>query len=651
MNEELKVIISAEVSKLKSSVGEAKKEIKSFKQQVADAKSSVDGNISKLGQNLKIGFAAIGAGATAAAAGVYKLATDSASSADEIDKMSQKIGISREAYQEWRYVLGQSGVDVAVLKNGVKTLTTQMDSAKGGSKKAQEAFKALGLTWEDGSGKLKSQEQMLQESIIALAGMKDGTERARLAQQLFGRAGVELAPVLNSGKEGIEQLKDRCHELGLIMSDESVNAGVKFGDTMDDVKQSIGAAKDRIGAELLPILQTMADKFLEIMPSIESAVSTAFDTIKNAIEFVKQNQGLFAALATAIGVVVAAIGLYNAVAAVKMAMDAAQVASIGALIAAKLASAAASAAALAPYALIVAAIAAVIAIIVVCVKHWDQIKEATKKAFDKMKETVSNGANKIIEFFKKIFNWIKDNWKGLLLLIVNPFAGAFKLAYDNCSKFREKVNGFVEKVKGLFKSGFEAVKTHIITPISNAKDRALTLFETLKTNISTKVSAIKTSISNVFSKVKDAITKPVETAKEKVKALIDKIKGFFNFSWSLPKLKMPHLSISGKFSINPPSVPKFSIQWYKLGGVFDKTTLFPYGGGSIGGLGEDGAEAIVPLEKNTKWLDIIAEKLSSKQGGNRPIVLQVDGKTFAEISVDSINDLTRLRGSLPLKLM
>ena len=138
---------------------------------------------------------------------------------------------------------------------------------------------------------------------------------------------------------------------------------------------------------------------------------------------------------------------------------------------------------------------------------------------------------------------------------------------------------------------------------------------------------------------------------EKVKGIIDKIKSFFNFKWELPKLKMPHFSVSGKFSLNPPSIPKFSISWYKLGGVFDKTTLFPYGNGSIGGLGEDGAEAIVPLEKNTKWLDIIAEKLSSKQGGNRPIVLQVDGKTFAEISVESINDLTRLRGSLPLKLM
>jgi hypothetical protein len=127
------------------------------------------------------------------------------------------------------------------------------------------------------------------------------------------------------------------------------------------------------------------------------------------------------------------------------------------------------------------------------------------------------------------------------------------------------------------------------------------------------------------------------------------IKSFFNFSWSLPKLKMPHISISGKFSINPPSVPKFSISWYKLGGIFDSPTLFPFAGG-IGGLGEDGAVAIVPLEKNTKWLSRLATMLNEEQG-SRPIVMNVDGKTFAEISIDSINALTRQTGNLQLKLV
>ena len=122
------------------------------------------------------------------------------------------------------------------------------------------------------------------------------------------------------------------------------------------------------------------------------------------------------------------------------------------------------------------------------------------------------------------------------------------------------------------------------------------------------------------------------------------------FEWSLPKLKLPHITITGKFSIDPPSVPKFSVSWYKLGGVFDNPTLFGYGNGMLGGLGEDGAEAIVPLEKNTEWLDRIAERLSARDS-NVPIVLQVDGKTFAETSIRTINQLTRQTGSLKLALV
>lgn len=629
MNEKLKIIISAEIDNLKKNVETAKKEVKSFKEQVADAKKNVDADISNMGKGIATGMAGIVASATAAVAGIYKLATGSAETADEIDKMSQKIGISRQAYQEWDYICSQSGVDVEVFKNGIKTLTTQMDAANSGTESAKETFEALGLTWEDGNGKLKSQEQMMEEAITALAGMEDGTERARLAQELFGKAGVELAPILNSGADGIEELRNRCHDLGLIMSDEAVDAGVKLGDTIDDVKSTFGAITDRIGAQFMPVVQTMADKILEFMPQIESAVKTAFEFIQNAFTFIEEHQGLFTALAAGISVIVGAIGLYNAIAAVKAAMDAAQVATLGGLIAAHLAHAAAVVASLAPYIAIVAAITAVIAIIVLCIKHWDKIKEATAKAFEKIKEVVSNAVEKVVGFFKKILNWIKDNWQGLLLLIVNPFAGAFKLAYDNCEGFRNKVNSFVEKIKSFFKSGFEAVKNNIINPIISAKDRALSVFDSIKSGISNKINA----------------------AKDAVKGAIDKLKGFFNFSWSLPKIKLPHFSISGSFSLNPPSIPKFSVSWYQFGGVFDKKTLFPYGNGAIGGLGENGTEAIVPLEKNTQWLTKIAEMLSTRMGGNQPIYLQVDGKTFAEISVATINDLTRLRGSLPLKIV
>ena len=112
---------------------------------------------------------------------------------------------------------------------------------------------------------------------------------------------------------------------------------------------------------------------------------------------------------------------------------------------------------------------------------------------------------------------------------------------------------------------------------------------------------------------------------------------------------MPHISISGKFSLNPISVPKFSISWNKLGGIFEKPTIFNYGG-SLQGLGEDGAEAVVPLEHNTQWLTRIAEMLSERMSNN-PTVLMVDGKVFAQTAINTINQQTKQTGKLAINIM
>lgn len=622
MNEALKIIISAEIDNLKKNIDGAKKEVKSFKEQVADAKKNVDADISNMGKTVATGMAGIVAGATAAVAGIYKLATGSAETADEIDKMSQKIGISRTAYQEWDYICSQCGVDVGVFKSGIKTLTTQMDAAANGTESAQQNFAALGLTWEDGNGKLKSQEQMMEEAITALASMEDGTERARIAQELFGKAGLELAPILNSGVDGVEELRARCHELGLVMSDETIDAGVKLGDTIADVKDTFGAITARLGAEFMPIIQAMADKILEFMPQIEAAIQTALGYVEKAFTFAQEHQGVLIAIAAVIGTIVTAIGLYNAVAAIKAAMDAAQVTTLGGLIAAHIAHAAAVALSLAPYIAIVAAIAAVIAIIVLCVKHWDDIKAAVKKAIDFI-------VTKAKEMAQKVSQWFND--------------------------MKEKMSQKIQEAKQKVVDKFNEIKQGIQDKIQAAKNAVTSKFEEIKSNIQNKINAIKSSVTTTMENVKNAMLKPIEKGRDLIKGIIDKIKGFFSFTVSLPHIKLPHFTISPSgWSVGDllkGSIPRLGISWYAKGGVFDAPTLFGYGNGMLGGLGENGAEAVVPLEKNTQWLTKIAEMLATRMGGNQPIYLQVDGKTFAEVAVSSINDLTRLKGSLPLKIM
>lgn len=252
------------------------------------------------------------------------------------------------------------------------------------------------------------------------------------------------------------------------------------------------------------------------------------------------------------------------------------------------------------------------------------IQDFGSKYLPKIKDVLADVGDKI----GKVITWVADNW------------------------------GMISTIGTIVLSIAAAIAT-VSTALSVA-NTVMTIANVLMAPVSGTVLLIVAAIAALtaavvlcvkhWDEIKAKVSEVIDNMKEKVKAGIDKIKSFFNFEWSLPKLKMPHFTVSGSFSLNPLSIPKFSVSWYEKGGVFDNTTLFGYGNGLLGGLGENGAEAVVPLEKNTQWLDKIATMLVEKQGGNQPIYLEVDGKVFAQISCDSINQLTKQRGSIPLKM-
>lgn len=234
----------------------------------------------------KAGKFAVGLG-SAAAAGATALmgvATKSAQAADEIDKMSQKMGISKEGYQEWSYVMGQNGMDISTLNAGMKTLVNQMESASNGSATASSYFEQLGISIYDASGNLKDQESIMNEAIYALADMEDMTLRSALATDLFGKAGTEMLPMLNSGSEGMQDLTQRAHDLGLVMSDEAIGAGVLFGDTLDDVKQSFSMVVTTIGVEVMPIIQKLLEWVLANMPMIQKVFGDVFTFVGEVVK-------------------------------------------------------------------------------------------------------------------------------------------------------------------------------------------------------------------------------------------------------------------------------------------------------------------------------------------------------------------------------
>lgn len=643
MNEKLTIIISAEIDKLKNNIAQSKKEISSFKEQVAKAKQNVDADFKAAGASIKTGLT-VGIGAMAAA-GTALLALTAAT--EEYRNNQAKLTTAFEAaggsaktatatYNDLYRVLGDGGQATEAAAHLAK-LTTNQKELEQWTTICQGVYATFGDSLPI-EGLTEAANETAKVGQVT-GGLADALNWAGISEDAFNEklaacnTEAEREKLIRETLNGVYDDAAKKYEKNnaAVLAQNEAQAKLDstmatLGETMAPINTALTTLANDVLSALTPYIQQFAENYL---PVIQEILGQVGEKLAAALNWLKEHQTILAVMAGIITGIVAAIGLYNAVAAVKAAMDAAQVTTLAGLITVHLAHAAAVIASLAPYLAIVAAIAAVIAIIVVCIKHWDKIKEATKKAFDKIKEIVSSAVEKVVGFFKKILNWIKENWQGLLLLIVNPFAGAFKLAYDNCESFRNKVNDFVNKVKSFIKSGFEAAKNNIVTPITTAKTKALAVFDSIRSGISNKINA----------------------AKDAVKSAIDKLKGFFNFSWSLPKIKLPHFSISGSFSLNPPSIPKFSVDWYAKGGVFDKTTLFGYGNGMIGGLGENGTEAIVPLEKNTQWLSRIAEMLAGRMGTNQPIVLQVDGKTFAEVAVNSINDLTKLKGSLPLKLV
>ena len=627
MNEQLKIIISAEVGKLKQGVQEAKSEIGKFKEQVQQASKNVDDNFKKAGEGIKKGAKTIGVSIAAAGTALLTLGAstkdyraEQAKLTSAFDKAGASADTAKQVYNDLYRVLGESDTSVeaanhlAQMTTNQKELSEWTNICQGVYATFGDSLPIEGLTESaNETAKVGQVTGSLADALNwagisedefngKLAACNTEAEREKLIRETLSKTYDEAA-----GKYEKTAAKVLAQNEAQAKLQETMG---KLGEAVAPVVTAFTSFANEALAAVLPYIQQLAEQY---GPTLQTALEGVAEAVGKTMGFIAEHWEILAGMAAVIAGIAAAIGIYNAVAAVKAAMDAAQVATLGALITAYLAQAAAMLVAIAPYALIVAAIAAVIAIIVLCIKHWDDIKAAVAKAWEFIKEKTKAAVDAVVGFFQNMITSVSNK---------------------------------VEEIKSAVSSKFEAIKTGISQKVKAAKDAVVNVFTTMKTSMSEKISSAKTTILGIFNSIKSGITEKINGAKEAVKTAIDKIKGFFNFKWELPKIKLPHISIKGKFSLDPPSVPKFSISWNALGGVFDKPTLFSYGN-SLQGLGEDGAEAVVPLEKNTQWLDKIAEKLASKQG-NIPIVLQVDGKTFAKTSIDSINQLTKQTGSLGL---
>lgn len=234
---------------------------------------------SMIGTAAKWGAAITGA-AVAGGTALFGMATKAAGTTDRIDKLSQKIGISRQGFQEWEFILSQSGTDIEKLQVGLKTMVQRMDETAKGTGQGARMFDQLGISVTDATGAMKSQEQVFEETVRALQNMPEGAEKSRLAFELFGKAGMELMPLLNGTNASLDDMQQMAKDLGLVLSDEAVDAGVAFTDAMDQMKRSLGAVVTNIGAAVIPIFLELTQAVIDNMPLIQSIFQAVFGAIE-----------------------------------------------------------------------------------------------------------------------------------------------------------------------------------------------------------------------------------------------------------------------------------------------------------------------------------------------------------------------------------
>ena len=300
---------------------------------------------------------------------------------------------------------------------------------------------------------------------------------------------------------------------------------------------------------------------------------------------------------------------------------------------------------------------------------WENCKDTIMQIWDTISTWLSEKLTAISDFFTSVWTAISDFFKGVWDAISSYVS-------EKITAIKEKVSAVMETIRNVFTNIWNAIKDKVSSIMDAVKEKVSAVWDSVKEKVSSVIDGIKSSIESKLNSAKEIVGGILDSIKEKFSSIFDGakeivsdaiefIKGKFNFSWSLPKLKLPHFSISGGFSLNPPSVPKFGIEWYKHGGVMLDPTIFGFNGNKAMVGGEAGDEAIAPIdillnyirtavaEQNASLIqslkdaiDDLGSKISNQTNGDIIIPVYIGETMIDDIIVNARKNVTLRSGGL-----
>ena len=504
---------------------------------------------SKLGASLAKGIAggtALVTGAVAgASAAMIGAAGKTAEYGDQIDKASQKLGVSSTFYQEWQAVLQHSGTDMDKMSATFKKLATASQDA---SEDQQAAFERLGLSMDD--VKNMSTEELFTSVITGLQGMEEGTERTSIATELLGKGAMEMGALLNTSTEDTQGMIDKVHELGGVMDEDAVKASARYQDSLQDMTTAFDGIKNSIGADLLPVLADLFDSvgtwlsetdLTPLTDMIGEAVGALGDFISNLdIEAIGET---FQNVITAIGEVLGTFWEAGKIIfdAVKEALDtiSSSVEDTGT-----------------DWGTVWDGISGAIQ---TAAEIIGQIIEIIGQAIGWLvKETQTDGTllNTVWEGIKTTIDTVGGFIQGVLKVVQDILNGDWSQAWQDAGDTVKTVVDGIQKV-------YEITLKPVIDAIQAA-------WESIAEPVAKVLGDIGDKVDSIFGGIKDTVESIMsgESGIEHIVSdTIDQILKDFDFEWSLPELKLPHIVIDEYMDVpvigQVPAPWGIRVEWYK----------------------------------------------------------------------------------------